>query len=107
MEAFELLSKTAFTPRKLVPNIPFLSRIHRLLLSWFKDSLYPAECIETALQNAFGDRKILDPSYATSEGVKVGVPVAKGETLCLFTNYNGVGDRLDDAGRCGNLEVTI
>lgn len=65
-----------------------------------KDSLYPAHHIENALRDAFGDREILDLSYATCEGVKVGVPVARGESLCLFTNYNGVGDRENDLGTC-------
>lgn len=57
--------------------------------------MYPATHIEDALFNAFGDKDILDYSYATKEGVKIGLPVAtvEEESVCLFTNYNGIGNR--------------
>lgn len=60
-----------------------------------QDSLYPASHIEDALREAFGDKDILDGSYATREGIKIGLPVAtvEEESVCLFTNYNGIGNR--------------
>jgi hypothetical protein len=95
-ETFERLAKLAFKRRK-VWNIPFFSRILELLVSYFTDGLYPAENIEGALKEVFGTkRSILDYSYATSIGAKIGLPVAtilEKPLTRIFTNYNGIGAR--------------
>jgi hypothetical protein len=66
-------------------------------MSYLTDGLYPAANIEAALQEAYGkESSILDYSYATSIGTKIGLPVAtvQGRPLSrLFTNYNGIGQR--------------
>jgi hypothetical protein len=101
-QTFERLAKLAFKRRKVL-NIPILSRIHELLASYLDDGLYPAKNIEAALKEVFGtDRSILDYSYATSTGTRVGLPVATIDSepsRCIFTNYNGVGTRHPDQGK--------
>jgi hypothetical protein len=119
-EAFTELADLAFKPRqvfipvisnilsRILSRIPILSRIrllssiYVLLKSFRADSLYPAENIEAALQEVFGkDKTILDYSYATSIGARVGLPVAtiREPSSCIFTNYNGVGTRDPDQGK--------
>jgi hypothetical protein len=100
-EVFEKLAKVAFKPRKVL-HIPFISRIYELAKSYLADGLYPAENIEAALKAVFGkDKSILDYSYATSIGARVGLPVAtiREPLSCIFTNYNGVGTRDEDQGK--------
>lgn len=101
-EAFEKLAKRAFKRRKVL-GIPFFSRIQEVLLSYFADGLYPAKNIEAALKEVFGaGRSILDSSYATSAGTRIGLPVAtiQEKPSCrIFTNYNGVGERDQDQGK--------
>jgi hypothetical protein len=95
-EAFEKLAKLAFQKRKYL-KIPFISRIQELVTSYLTDGIYPATNIENALQEAFGKTgSILDCSYATSIGTKIGLPVATVQgrpSTRLFTNYNGIGKR--------------
>lgn len=80
-----------------IPPFPVLLRGIEFLLSYFADGLYPPHHIEKALKEVFGaERGILDWSYATSTGTRVGLPVATidAKPSCrLFTNYNGVGER--------------
>ena len=100
-KTFEKLSKKAFKPR---PSfcIPFLSRIQELIISYFADSLYPSGDLENALKDVFGPtRSLLDCSYATTIGAKVGLPVTTvpDASPCIFTNYNGVGNRAQDCSR--------
>ena len=53
------------------------------------------------LDEIFGARQLFGFSSETlPSGTKVGVTATTlDETLCLFTNYNGVGDRNTDLGR--------
>lgn len=101
IQMFERLAKLAFVRRKVL-NIPILSSMLELLISYWADGLYPAENIEAALKEVFGtDKSILDYSHATSTGTRIGLPVATiGEpSRCIFTNYNGVGTRDQDQGK--------
>lgn len=95
-ETFEKLATSAFKRRKVL-DVPFLSRIQEIIISYFTDGLYPAKNIETVLKEVFGpERTILDPSYATSTGTKIGLPVVtvQEKPSCrIFTNYNGIGMR--------------
>lgn len=97
---FENLAKTAFQPRK-VSQIPILSRIQELLITYLADSLYPADNLEAALKDVFGsDRGIMDCSHATATRTKVGMPATTipGTLSCIFTNYNRVGVQPQDCG---------
>jgi hypothetical protein len=100
-ETFDKLATLAFQRRK-VWDLPFLSRIQELLISYFTDGLYPAKNIEAVLKEVFGaERSILDHSYATSTGTRIGLPVAtvQEKPSCLiFTNYNGTGTRDQNDG---------
>lgn len=94
LDAFERLATHTFRRRKGL-GIPFLSRLQELLGSYFNDSLYGAGNIEAALKEVFGtEGSILDYSYATSTGTRIGLPVAtvhERPSCRIFTNYNGVG----------------
>lgn len=105
VEKFEKLATFAFQRRNVL-RLPFLSRIQELLVSYFTDGLYPAKNIETALKEVFGvDSSILDHSYASSTGTKIGLPVAtvQEKPACrIFTNYNGIGTRDQNQGESTN-----
>jgi hypothetical protein len=100
-DTFEKLAKLAFQRRK-VSNLPFLPRIVELLISYLADGIYPPENIEAALKQVFGaNRGILDFSHATTTGTRVGLPVATVDekpSCRIFTNYNGVGERITEQG---------
>src|SRR6266480_4589059 len=107
MDEFVKLAKVAFKRRKVV-NIPIISDIQHLLTCFFADCLYPADNIESALKSSFGsDAGILDTSTASSTGTHIGVPVStiRKPSLCLFTNYNGIGDR--DCGIGLMLDIVV
>lgn len=120
IERFEQLARIAFQPRKILDislvsrlaKVPLVSRLFKvplvsglleitlprlqmLFVSYFADGLYLAKNIEAALIEAFGaGRSILDYSYATSTGTRIGLPVAtvQARPSChIFTNSNGVG----------------
>ncbi|KAF2844459.1 FabD/lysophospholipase-like protein, partial [Plenodomus tracheiphilus IPT5] len=101
IERFPEMMERSFTRRKSL-NIPFLSRACQLLISYCTDGMYSAGKIESVLQEALGaDSNILDCSYATSTGTKVGLPVAtvsRHPAYRILTNYNGVGTRDDEQG---------
>lgn len=95
-DIFERLAKVAFTPRK-VSKIPIFRNLIELIISYFANGLYAPENIEAALKQVFGiNRSILDISYATTTGTRIGLPVAtisSTPSRRIFTNYNGVGER--------------
>ena len=104
-KSFERLAELAFQPRWLpprwLPDIPLLSNGLNFLIWYLFDGRYPADNLEAALQETFGDdRSILDCSKATATGTRIGLPVTTiGDTsTCVFTNYNGVGERPADSG---------
>jgi hypothetical protein len=101
IQMFPGMMERAFKRRTSL-DIPFLSRAFELAASYFADSLYSADHIESVLKEALGaDKKLLDCSYATSTGTKVGLPVAtvsRHPSYRIFTNYNGVGIRDGDKG---------
>ncbi|KAH7303728.1 acyl transferase/acyl hydrolase/lysophospholipase [Stachybotrys elegans] len=93
--SFESLSRLAFTPRWSC-WIPLLSKIYDFILSILADSRYPARNLEKALQEVFGlTRTMIEYSNASEMGTMIGVPVTtiRDAALCVFTNYNGVGNR--------------
>ncbi|KAH9905226.1 FabD/lysophospholipase-like protein [Xylariomycetidae sp. FL2044] len=119
---FEQLAKAVFRPREPF-GLPFLPRIvksfmrdlaHKfhpfptlfrfvdLLISYLADGLYPRKPIEDVLKHAFGtERNILQCTYATLTGTRVGLPVAtvgKKPSSRIFTNYNGVIEPKKDQG---------
>ena len=76
-------------------------------MSCLADSLYLADNLEATLKEVFGsDIGILDNSYITAIGTKVGIPVTTVlETdPYIFTNYNGAGPRPQD---CGTLRFEL
>ncbi|PVH90608.1 FabD/lysophospholipase-like protein [Periconia macrospinosa] len=85
--------------RRVSPRIPLISRMVEIVLSYFTDGLYPAGNVDTVLKDWVTNKSILDCSYATSTGTKIGLPVAtvsNHPSYRFFTNYNGVGERDGD-----------
>jgi len=107
-EIFERLAKVSFMPRK-VSKIPIFRSLIEFLISYFADGLYAPGNIEMALKQVFGnDRSILDVSHATTTGTRIGLPVATvGGTPSrrIFTNYNGVGERIEGQGTFHTIQV--
>ncbi|XTI82086.1 hypothetical protein V2W45_1463679 [Cenococcum geophilum] len=80
------IAKRVFKRRKAF-NIPFISRAFKLIVLYFTNEVFSI------------DKSILDYFYATSIGIKIGLPVAIVSShllYCIFTNYNGVGIRDED-----------
>jgi hypothetical protein len=83
-------------------HIPVLSTV----LALWNRSLYSAQSLETAIEQTYGDRRrMLDPSYASSIGARILLPVARSPepSIFVFTNYNGVGDDVKERGPCTNM----
>ncbi len=92
--------------RKLVHYVPVVS----MLLSILNNALYPAAGIEKTIEDVYGKAAgMLDPSYATSIGARVLLPVAAmpEPSLLLFTNYNGVGNPDARVGVSGPQPVLV
>jgi hypothetical protein len=103
VQQFPHLIERAFCRRRSL-RVPFLSTGVRLAKSYLADGLYSASNIDAVLKEVIGtDGNISDCSYATSTGTKVGLPVAtvsKHPLYRIFTNYNGVGTRSREGGKC-------
>jgi hypothetical protein len=104
VKTFEYLSHKAFDCGYISPNSIF-SRLRELLISYFADSLYSAHNLEEGLRAQFGDEmSLMDHSAATVKGAKVGITVTGVPSAeLLFTNYNGVGLRQSESGRCADV----
>ncbi|KAK8146259.1 hypothetical protein G3M48_003385 [Beauveria asiatica] len=104
---YEDVAEQIFRPQH---NIPLLSS----LLSLFHYPIYAGQAAEDAFREAYGSKTaLLDPSFATSIGTRVMLPVATvpDPTLLAFTNYNAVGNakmRLDYRvhENCGNVAIS-
>src|SRR5436305_15345165 len=95
IRAFEDLARKAFKPHT-VSGIPFISAIEKIIVSYFKDSLYPPEGLEDALKQVFGETMTMfNSSYAATIGAKIAVTVTTipESSSCLFRNYKKVGKR--------------
>lgn len=92
-------------------NIPLLSRAFELTASYLADGLYSAENLEAVVKDALSaDKHILDVSYATATGTRVGLPVAtvsEHPSYRVFTNYNGVGKRAGDQGQSSSKTACV
>ncbi|KAB5514941.1 patatin-like phospholipase-like protein [Coniochaeta sp. 2T2.1] len=98
--AFEDTANVAFRAR-LLSRVPFLSVAAKALYSLLSGGFYRAQNLEDVLKDTYGDdTKMMDSSYATSIGAKIGLAVAaiSEPSTLLFTNYNGVGE---EAARSG------
>ena len=101
IERFPELMERSFKRRTSL-HVPLLSRVCQFAISYWADGLYSAGKIESVLKETLGaDKHLLDCSYATSTGTKVGLPVAtvsRHPSYRILTNYNGVGVRDPDQG---------
>jgi hypothetical protein len=91
ISTFIASAQVAFRKRTFPPRILPCSSILDYIISLAADCRYPEKNIEAALKSVFSSTKtMLDISYASRHGIRVGVPVATadGPSLGLFTNYN-------------------
>lgn len=63
------------------------------IFSMFTGALYSSRSVDAAMKGVFGHCKLTDYCYADRVGTRFGVLAAtvSQPTICLFTNYNGVG----------------
>ncbi|KAL0764688.1 hypothetical protein CaCOL14_012804 [Colletotrichum acutatum] len=88
-------------------QISFFDTVVRAAALPLFGSRYLSQHIEKALRDMFGsDRSIADYSAADTIGAMVGMTVAtvQDASACIFTSYNGVGQR---AGDRGSLPVPV
>ncbi|KAK8054768.1 hypothetical protein PG994_009835 [Apiospora phragmitis] len=97
--SFENLAKVAFEPRWWWPRLPILLPIFKLLATLVLDSQYLSKPLEAVLLQVFGEKSIQACSPATELGAKVGITVTTTQdaSACIFTTYNGVGQRRADS----------
>lgn len=98
---FESLAKSVF---KQPAWSAFIPRAALSLYSLIADGSYSEKHLQAALLEVFGDRTLIDASYATSIGAKIAIPTVEFQpdgTIVnkLFTNYNGVGTRAPNPGK--------
>ncbi|KAH8194108.1 hypothetical protein TruAng_011729 [Truncatella angustata] len=95
---FQMFARIAFQPRWWWLRIPFLSAVLQMVVSLLVDSRYSSRNLEAILQKVLGTRSIMDCSSATAMGTKLGITVTtiRDTRACVFTSYNGVGDREED-----------
>ena len=93
------LSKVAFHNGPLT-KFPLVAAAGKVIMYLLKDSIYTGRKLGHLLQDIFGDRKMLDWSYANSIGTKIALPVATQSepSTLVFTNYNGIGDDIHRQG---------
>ena len=88
---FQKLSRVAFRGRNISRVNPF-----RLMKSYMHGQ-YPAEHIDSALREIFGDAtSMFSSSYMSAIGARIGFPIVdvdntKPTGRCLVTSYNAVG----------------
>ncbi len=91
VKMFDTLAKQLFPPSSDGTSI--LSRLRRLLRSWYRDGCHNAEILESYLQESLGSQGRLFDHVEGLIATKVGVTTAtidKGFPV-LLTNYNGSG----------------
>ncbi|KAH8193954.1 hypothetical protein TruAng_011877 [Truncatella angustata] len=95
---FEMFARVAFQPRWWWLRVPFLSAVLQMVASLLVDSRYSSRNLEEVLQKVLGTRSIMDCWCAATTGSKLGITVTtiRDARACVFTSYNGVGDRQDD-----------
>jgi hypothetical protein len=89
--------KVAFKRRSAL-NLPLISRIYKLILSFLIDNLYPTKNIESALKKVFSKRSIFDHFFTFFIEAKIRLSVAtiRKPEYRIFINYNGVEERRED-----------
>ena len=95
-DLFDRLARQLF-PRR---NRSICAQIRDFLACYLRDSRYDATPLELNLKDVFGHDPLFGVVKDCPSGTKIGVTTTtiSDATLCLFTNYNGVGCRHKDAG---------
>ncbi|KIW21912.1 uncharacterized protein PV07_12677 [Cladophialophora immunda] len=99
---FQSVARNIFV-RQVTRRPRVMPNVQQAVVNFLRETLYPAEVINRALQSAFGLATLLDDptSFAARYGIKLGLTAATvGGPMqkILFTNYNGFGHRLKECG---------
>ena len=94
---FDACAARAFQRRKL-SAIPGLPQIHDLIVSYLADCRYKTSSIEKAFDAAVGSKVKLFNPLSTDLKVAITATTTKDNQPCIFTNYNGHGDRPTGSG---------
>ncbi|KAI9893033.1 MAG: hypothetical protein M1814_000917 [Vezdaea aestivalis] len=70
-------------------NVPILSRLVQLMVSFFKDSVYRTASIETVFQTTFGSGVPMFNPLNSDTKVAVTTTTVQDIKPCILTNYNG------------------
>lgn len=108
IEYFEASSQRAFEKRfqtidSLFGHLPIIVPAFQFLISLLVDSKYSAQQLEIIQQAAYGtDRSIVESKEAREAGAHLGITLTSTDNTSTYivTNYNGVGDRNADGGKC-------
>lgn len=93
-DLFTRLAKRVFRGRTPF-GFSFAAAAHSLIVS-YRNGQFPAEDIDGALYEIFGDATMLDHPYMSATGARIGFPIVDinsrtAPSTCLVTSYNGAG----------------
>ncbi|KAI9732137.1 MAG: hypothetical protein M1834_004233 [Cirrosporium novae-zelandiae] len=92
---------TSYFGKMRKSNHSLFGHIRQLIRCWLSDGFYDAEALEQALKESFGVKhRMFDCTHGTISGTKVAVTATSisDASLCLFSNYNGIGLREKNCG---------
>ncbi|KAJ6790289.1 hypothetical protein PWT90_06982 [Aphanocladium album] len=106
LKIYERVASKIFRPQHRLPVVSFI-------MSLLHSPIYDGQAAGIVYRETYGDACLLDPSYASSIGTRVMLPVATTPAPLIkgLTNYNGVGDskmRLDYQvyENCGDVTLS-
>lgn len=100
MRFFPRFAKTVF-PSRAGTKSSIFAKFYTFLVSYFTDGRYDATFLEDVLKKTLGSRPLFDSVASRPSGMKIAVTATtiSDATLCLFSNYNGVGSYGKDFGK--------
>jgi hypothetical protein len=96
LKFFQKFARRIFSSKPSVGQ-SLLAKIRRLFVTYFADGQYNAANLEKTLQEAFGSRILFNSPKSRPSGMKIAITTAtiSNATLCIFSNYNGIGSKKD------------
>lgn len=106
-DLFKKLASRVFRGRGRI-GVGFAATLHSFIVS-YRNGQFPANDIERALSDTFGNATMFDHPYMSSIGARTGFPIVNADTLetSLVTSYNGVarGSDISDCNRNSTYRV--
>ncbi|KAH7053462.1 hypothetical protein B0J12DRAFT_571025 [Macrophomina phaseolina] len=108
ISTFDVLARRIFS-RRLEHRRTMSSRIANLFAFCLRDSIHDVEQLKDCLQETYGTtKKLFGSRDSPLSGAKVAVTATtvRSSSLCIFSNYNGLGKRKDDCAWTDRTQVT-